>query len=258
VAEILNMTPLLLTVRPFVPPVTGNGGLTVCKGKRRLLVIAALLMCLIGGTAEGDDKSLSFGFESASAASGVTRPWGVKVKEGVADVRVVPYDGENALYLQCRQSSFSVERTIAVDTKRYPYVAWKWKALRIPSRGDVRVRGRNDQALQLLVAFENGRIISYVWDANAPEGTITDESVGWPVNLAVKVIVVKGGSSDVGRWVTQNRNVRDDYVRLFHGQPPQIKGIRIQANTQYTRDTAEGMVGSIVFSSRDEAQFAGR
>ena len=47
------------------------------------------------------------------------------------------------------------------------------------------------RALQLLVAFEGRKILSYIWDSNAPEGTVADESIAWPVSLKVKVLTLE-------------------------------------------------------------------
>jgi hypothetical protein len=179
----------------------------------------------------------------------VPQPWNIRLKEGKADVRIASDNGGNVLHITCRESSVSVERNASVDIIVSPYMSWTWKVLKVPTQGDVRKKGYNDQALQILVAFENRKILSYVWDSNAPEGTITDESVGWPVNLKIKVIVVKAGTTDVGKWITQTRNIYEDYKNIFHEEPLRLKGVRIQTNTQYTRDTAEGFVKSIMFSN---------
>ncbi|MCG6551265.1 MAG: DUF3047 domain-containing protein [Candidatus Magnetominusculus sp. LBB02] len=70
--------------------------------------------------------------------------------------------------MKCVESSFSLEREIGNADGGFQYVSWEWKALRLPKSGDVRMRECNDQALQLLIAFESGKVISYVWDSNAP------------------------------------------------------------------------------------------
>jgi hypothetical protein len=92
-------------------------------------------------------------------------------------------------------------------------------------------------------------VISYIWDSSAPEGTVTDESMGWPFAFAIKVMVVKSGEADVNRWVIERRNIYEDYEKLFHEKPSRINGVRLQANTQYTKDTSEGFIGPIVFSN---------
>jgi len=40
----------------------------------------------------------------------------------------------------------------------------------------------------------------------------------------------------------------DDYRKLFNEEPPHVKGIRIQTNSQHTESIGEGYVGKIVFS----------
>jgi Protein of unknown function (DUF3047) len=49
----------------------------------------------------------------------------------------------------------------------------------------------------------------------------------WPVSLSIKVIVVKSGLSDKGKWMTFTRNIHEDYINLFHEEPRPLKGLRI-------------------------------
>ena len=190
-------------------------------------------------------------FNGAAGENGLPRPWLLRVNKGQANLRVLRRRDENILYLRCENSSYSIEREVSASLEEYPYVTWIWKAMKIPALGDARNKQRNDQGLQILFAFENGKIISYVWDANAPEGTITDESLGWPLKLSIKVVVVNSGTGRSGGWISNTRNIYLDYLNLYHEDPPRLKGLRIQANTQYTRDCSEGMIRDITFSGKD-------
>jgi hypothetical protein len=120
--------------------------------------------------------------------------------------------------------------------------------VKLPASGDLREKSRNDQAMQIMFVFEGNRVISYVWDSNAPEGTISDESIGWPFNLRIKVLVVKSGQGGIDSWLTAMRNIYEDYKAFFHEEPRRLVGVRVQTNTQYTKDSAEGFVGKIAFS----------
>lgn len=197
-------------------------------------------------------------FDDFSAKPGSSSPWRLKVRSGTAGIKAMSENGEDILCLFCKNSSFSLERKVSVDTNEYPYITWRWKLLKEPANGDVRKKKFNDQALQLLVAFADRKVISYVWDSNAPEGTVADESIGWPISLSIKVIVVKSGRMDRGKWITLTRNIREDYVNLFHEEPRRLEGLRIQSNTQYTKDTAEGLVGGISFSKSGNLLTASR
>ncbi len=200
------------------------------------------------GSACKDGSAVIIDFTDSEGKSGIPAPWKLRVNEGTAYAEVMTDGGGPALYLRSSKSSFSLERELALDVLEFPYFNWTWKALIIPARGDLRKRSRNDQVLQILVAFEGRKIMSYVWDSNAPEGTITDESIGIPLFVTVKVLVVKTGNSDTGKWLTMTRNIHDDYRKIFNEEPRKIRGIRVQTNSQYTGDCAEGLVKSLVFS----------
>ncbi|MDP2279956.1 MAG: DUF3047 domain-containing protein [Nitrospirota bacterium] len=195
-------------------------------------------------------QSIVFGFDGKINSDGIASPWKLKEKYGAANVKIVSDSGEKVVQLKSDNASFSIGREVNVDIKNYPYLAWRWKASKLPPHGDVRSGKTNDQALQLLVAFEGRKILSYIWDSNAPEGTVTDESIAWPVSLKVKVLTLKSGTSDAGKWLTVTRNVYDDYRKLFNEDPPHVKGIRIQTNSQHTESIGEGYVGKIVFSKK--------
>jgi hypothetical protein len=207
-----------------------------------------IVFLLVGYVKAYDAPTLAVGFDGELEKNGLPASWKLSVRAGTADANIAPESNRQILHIKCREASFSLERKLPVDPVDYPYISWTWKAVRLPLLGDVRKKGHNDQALQLLVAFENRRVLSYVWDSNAPEGAVVDESIGWPVNLAIKVIVVKSGAADTGKWITLKRNICEDYREFFNGPPPGVQGVRIQSNTQYTRDTAEGYVRDIVFS----------
>jgi hypothetical protein len=195
-----------------------------------------------------DIQSIVFGFDGKINSDGIASPWKLKEKYGSADVKIVSDSSEKVVQLKSDNASFSIEREAHVDIKDYPYLTWRWKASKLPLHGDVRSGKTNDQVLQLLVAFEGRKILSYIWDSNAPEGTVADESIAWPVSLKVKVLTVKTGTSDTGKWLTITRNVYDDYRKLFNEDTPHVKGIRIQTNSQHTGSAGEGYFGQIIFS----------
>jgi hypothetical protein len=212
-------------------------------------VICLLSVPMFSCASEGKNPpSVIIDFSGPVERSGVPSPWKLRINEGVANTRIVADGGESALYLRSLRASFSLERELRLSIREYPYLNWTWKALTIPARGDLRKKSQNDQVLQVLVAFEGGRVLSYVWDSNAPEGTVSDESIGIPLFIRMKVIVVKSGTLDIGKWLKMTRNIHDDYKKIFEEEPGRIKGVRVQTNSQYTGDCAEGLVKRLVFS----------
>ncbi|HXW68502.1 MAG TPA: DUF3047 domain-containing protein [Dissulfurispiraceae bacterium] len=213
-----------------------------------------IIVFLLGGYVKAcDAPALSVGFEGSLEKNSVPATWKLSIRTGTADASIVHESNMPVLHIRCRDASVSLERKLQVDPADYPYISWTWKAVRLPLSGDVRKKGHDDQVLQLLVAFQNRRVLSYIWDSNAPEGAVVDESLGWPINLVIKVIVVKSGPADSGKWITLKRNIYEDYRGFFNEPPPGVQGVRIQSNSQYTRDLAEGFVQDIVFSRWSQA-----
>ncbi len=211
------------------------------------MCIVILLACFITTGYAGEKIEISF--EGSKDSNSLPQGWKLKEKTGEAEFKILTEDGEKIAYFRSVSASFSLEKNLNIDPNRYPYILWRWKVLRLPAGGDVRLKGKNDQAAQLLIAFKGRKIISYIWDSVAPEGSISDESIGWPVNLKIKVITVKSGASDLNKWISFKRNIVEDYKNLFNEDPPVIEGVRVQINSQHTGTVAETLFGKIILSS---------
>jgi len=214
-----------------------------------LTLILAQLFCFPFVTSGYSEEKLEISFEGGLDRDGVPLGWVLKEKTGEAEFKILREDGETIAYFKSIAASFSLEKALSIDSKKYPYISWRWKVLRLPLDGDVRLKKKNDQAAQLLIAFEGKNVISYIWDAVSPEGSIYDESIGWPISLKIKVITVKSGTSDINKWISFKRNIIKDYKKLYNEDPPLIKGMRVQINSQHTKTVAETLFGKIVLSS---------
>jgi len=116
---------------------------------------------------------------------------------------------------------------------------------KLPAGGDYRAPNADDQAAQLFLAFSKTRAIVYIWDTTAPQGTMGNAAA--PFFMSVKAVVVRSGKTGTGGWITETRNVYDDYQKLFGGKPGEINGVRIQINSQYTSTSAESYFADVVF-----------
>jgi hypothetical protein len=120
----------------------------------------------------------------------------------------------------------------------------------VPKRGDFRHFWSDDQAAQVLVAFDDRHVLSYIWDTTAPQGTM--ENASSPPLVHVYAIVCRSGMAEANRWIAENHNVAADYLRAFGRPAPHVKGLRLQINSQHTGSTAESYFADLVF--RNEAQ----
>ena len=159
-------------------------------------------------------------------------------------------DGLNALVLRSDDTSFSIQRRLKIDLEQYPILTWKWKVTKLPTGGDFRKTNKDDQAAQLFVALSRTKAIVYVWETTAPEGLMAEASA--PPLMKIKVVVVRSGPSQAGRWITETRNVYEDYRNLFgpDEKASVVSGMRIQINSQHTRTSAESCFADLVFKKK--------
>jgi hypothetical protein len=128
-----------------------------------------------------------------------------------------------------------------------PFLTWRWKVAQVPPGGDFRHPTTDDQAAQLLIAFADHRIVSYLWDSTAPQGTVQSASAIPLVHIVA--VVCESGVAQANRWIAESQNVAADYERAYGRTAPHVKGIRIQINSQHTGTTAESYFGEVAFRS---------
>lgn len=180
--------------------------------------------------------------------------WKLKEHDGKPDLALVSDGGGQALKLRSNSASFSLDTELEIDPRQTPYLEWQWKVTELPKGGDFRKSGTNDQAAQLLVVFHwstfKKQVIAYVWDSNAPKGTMADDPSSSLVPfLTVKTVVVQSGAAEEGKWITETRNVVEDYKELFGYEPEKVHGIRIQINSQHTGSQAEAYWRRVMFKA---------
>jgi hypothetical protein len=52
------------------------------------------------------------------------------------------------------------------------------------------------------------------------------------------------------QWITEKRNVREDYKKAFGEEPTMISGLAIMTDTDNTGESAIAWYGDIVFTSK--------
>lgn len=170
--------------------------------------------------------------------------WQIKVNHGKPYISVCA-ESDSCLHLKSVKSSFALEHDADVDPSQMPYLTWRWKVAQLPAGGDFRRASTDDQAAQVLVAFADRRVLSYIWDTAAPIGAAEIAS-SLPL-VHVFAVVCESGGAAANRWITESRNVAADYQHAYGKNAPRIKGLRIQINSQHTGTTAESYFGEVAF-----------
>ena len=218
-------------------------------------LIAAALLALLTAAGAGRAVVIEDWTQDTVSRRGIPSGW-----IGEAFGRRADYDftaeqqaDGRVLHLVSRNEHSTIARDITgkVNLKETPILEWSWKATILPTGGDLRRKETTDIAAQLYViwprfpALLRSRIIGYVWDATTPATTIVKSQKTGTVTF----VVMRSGVKDLGKWLTERRNVADDYTKIFGEIPDDPKAITISIDSNDTQSTAESFMGSIVFRS---------
>ncbi|MFY9726527.1 MAG: DUF3047 domain-containing protein [Bryobacteraceae bacterium] len=211
---------------------------------KKVILIPILVSAFVAQT-----EPLAMVVMSTAGRDGGRMPagWEIKVNHGRPVVSVCKDVDTACLHLLSVKASFSLEKAVDVDPARMPYLTWSWKVAQLPGGGDFRKASTDDQAAQLLVAFSDRRVLSYIWDTAAPKGAM--ESVSSIPLLRVVAVVCESGVGRANQWIAESRNVAADYARVYGKAAPRVKGLRIQVNSQHTGTVAESYFGQVAFRS---------
>jgi DUF3047 family protein len=170
--------------------------------------------------------------------------WEVRTVPGtaVATFRADPSgaDGAGVLVTEADDASATFATQLkGTDLRRTPLLRWRWRVLEFPRDADGRVKDRDDQAIGIYVSYGGilgQRSIAYRWETNTPVGTEGDATYGAGL-VKVHWIAVRNQSDGTGEFRIDERNVADDFQRVF-GFVPTDPIIAVTTNSQYTRTRA--------------------
>jgi hypothetical protein len=145
-------------------------------------------------------------------------------------------------------------KKIKIDLVQYPYINWNWKVNQIPVNGDERHKKTCDVPASVnvvLVAKKwKPKTIKYTWSSNVEKGTITKSPYAfWPSRC--DIIVLQSGSEFQGDWITEKRNVLEDYKMLYNKKKVKskiIQAIVIMSDGDNTHSVSAADYDDIYFS----------
>ncbi len=180
---------------------------------------------------------------------------------------VVKEGDTTVVQAESRQSASGLTQKVWINLVEYPRVQWRWKVQNLIQKGNVHRKEGDDYPARIYItfAYDPNKVgfvkkakysaarllfgdipiaaINYIWDGKTPKGTVVENAY---TDFA-KMIVVESGPERVGRWVSEERNLYEDYRTAFGDTPPFVNGVAIMTDTDNTREEAIAYYGDIVF-----------
>ncbi len=178
-------------------------------------------------------------------------------------------DGDTVVVKAVSEAASSgLTREVRIDPKDYPIIQWRWKVANVYQHGDVSKKEGDDYPARIYITFEydDSRVslfdkakyetirllygryppigaINYIWESKAPVGTMRPNTY----TDQVVMFVVESGKDKLNTWVTEERNLFDDYQKAFGEAPPMVSGVAIMTDADNTKETGTAYYGDIVF-----------
>lgn len=184
---------------------------------------------------------------SASGLDG----WSDKVFSGRTRYTVVTEEGRRVIKAQSDASASGLYKKIHVDLLGTPYLHWSWKTEQTLGNLDEHSRRGDDYPARIYVVFSGGlffwrtRAIDYVWSNDQPRGSIWENAY----TANTRMVAVRSGNKDAGRWWHEKRNVREDFRHLFGEDVRYADAVAIMTDTDNSGKSATAYYGDIYFSA---------
>lgn len=220
----------------------------------QIRVCAALVLLLgLSATAAAEESIVESWSQLAVGAGGVPAGWTKYETVGgrpAYNFALVEDEGRKALSLKSHNEHSTITKEIRVNLRATPVLEWTWKVVKLPEGADIRKKETSDLTGHIFViwprfpAMIRSRLIGYAWDTSAPADTIEKSRKTGTATF----FILRSGPRDLNQWLTERRNVYEDYRRVFGEDPEDPKAIALSIDTNDTRSTAEAIIGRIVFT----------
>jgi len=203
---------------------------------RSFTLTAAVLIIAMATAWAADSVVIEDWSKHDLGTKGIPPGWtGQQWGQPAYDFAIVENSGHKVLHMKSKDEGSTISKDIKgkVDLKETPILEWSWRATVLPKGGNSCHKATDDQAAQIFVVWPRfpeivrSRIIGYVWDSTLPIGTVCkSEKTG-----TVAYVVVRSGQADLGKWMTERRNVVDDFKKIYRDTPDNPRAIRSEEHT---------------------------
>ncbi len=196
------------------------------------------------------DITLRFG----NTLEEILKNWRLKNIVGQDEYQVIKHKNGNILHILSRQSASILFKKIEFDVYQYPVIRWNWQVNEFPTyKSEKNIYSIDDYAARVCVVFPSWTLWStkflvYVWDDRVQsEGAVKPSSL----SKNCKILVVESGKKNKGKWVTEERNIIEDYKKLFGKKPDrEAGGIGVMSDSDDTQTSTDACYYNIYLRSK--------
>ncbi|MFQ5728876.1 MAG: DUF3047 domain-containing protein [Waddliaceae bacterium] len=237
--------------------------------KSMLLFFLSIIIVMSPPTAAGGGEAIQL-FDASVGEDGLPKGWQpltFRKVERHTIYRLVEEAGRPTIQAESDRSASGIIRPFDLDPKVFQTLSWCWKVKGTISKGDASKKAGDDYAARIYVTFKFDPdkasffevakfktyklfygeyppkgALNYIWANRMKKGG----SVPNAYTDRAMMIAVESGEEKVGKWVCEERNLYEDYEKLFGESPPNISGVAIMTDTDNTGESASAAYADLV------------
>lgn len=206
---------------------------------------------------------------SSNPAEGLPKDWEPLIfmrKKKETQYSLIKDGDRTILRAFADKASSGLRHQVNIDPVKQPWLTWSWKTSALIKTADNRFRDTEDSPVRIVLAFDGDKsklsfmdtilfdtaklvsghefpyaTLMYIWENKAPKETlIANTRTG-----RIQMLVAESGAANVGKWVSYQRNIVDDYVKVYGEQPGRLIGVGVLTDTDNTEEKVEAWYGDI-------------
>lgn len=147
-----------------------------------------------------------------------------------------------------------------------PLLQWKWKVSNIYSKGNAKEKSGDDYPIRIYVMFEYDPETAGFWESALYESAklfygeypphsslnyiwankdYEEEILPNPFTEKAQMILLQKGKLNVGKWMTEEVNILEDYRKAFGEDPPNNASLAIMSDSDNTGESATAWIDFI-------------
>jgi len=177
---------------------------------------------------------------------GLSPKWERKSIHGETIFSPAVEDGRACVKAQSDASASCLAYEIEYDPRELPIIEWTWKVEKALEKGDATKKEGNDYPARLCVVFKNwipwkSPALNYIWANRLPVNRAVPHAHG----AKAMMIAVESGNAKAGQWITERRNIYEDYLKSFGLNPPLVRALAVMTDSDNTGEKATAWFGPI-------------
>jgi len=233
--------------------------ITVNQYQPTLSRFSRLLRCLplglligtiaVSGSVSSSQLETSVRHKSFPATS--LKNWKEKSFSGNSKYELVEVDSQRVLKATTESAASVLYKKQEVSLVKTPMISWTWKVDGVYENINERTREGDDFPARLYVVVQTGLFpwqtlaINYVWSSNQEIGQSWDN----PYTKKSIMVAVQSGDSQVGEWISQTRNVAQDFKTHFGVDIKKISGYAVMIDGDNAKKSGTAWFADINFGT---------